>query len=137
MMKLASIIFLGTLLTACGDAPLECGAPASIAGAWSYEATQTAPSAATLSGTLTLTRPGTCAVGGTVAGTIDTGDGSPEMFDAGVSGVFLDETTVDLSIGIDGERRHIGEVVADTISGTWADGSSGATGIFRAERGTP
>lgn len=134
-MRLPSVLLLCPLLSGCADDPLECGAPEDISGAWSYAATQTSPSAATLTGTLTLTRPGTCTIGGTAAGTIDTGDGSPEMFGVSVSGVFLDETTVDLSIEIDGERRHIGDAVADTISGTWADGSSGATGSFRAERG--
>jgi hypothetical protein len=31
-------------------------------------------------------------------------------------------------------RRHVGEIVADTIKGTWVVAADGTSGSFRAER---
>jgi hypothetical protein len=134
------LLGLGCLLgvAACGSDGMDCGTPADIHGSWTYTGTQNAP-AATMTGTMALTQPGTCTVAGSLAITVDNGSGTPTDLSGPISGLFLDPTTVDLTADLGGERRHIGTVVADTISGTWAmtGAGGGLSGTFRAVRGTP
>lgn len=121
----------------CGSDPIECGSPPDLTGTWTYSATESTP--ATVTGTLSITDGGGCIIEGNVAVTIDNGDGTPSIADGGVSGVFLTSTAVDFTAEINGARRHLGTVVADTISGTWSQptGGSPLTGTFRAVRSAP
>jgi hypothetical protein len=121
----------------CGTEELNCGSPPDLSGDWSYDGVQSAP-AATLIGGMTLERDGTCRVSGTISLTVDDGDGTPAMVSGPVYGSFLDEDNLELVAELDGERTHAGTLVADTISGEWAELSgSGRSGTFRAERSTP
>ena len=133
-------LLAGLALAACSSAPEDCGAPADPSGTWDYTATQTTP-AATVAGTWTLNRPGTCRIGGTFAATVDDGDGSPTLMSGSISGVFLDETHVELHLypSSGGDRTHLGTVVADTLTGTWEQPAAGGgtSGSFRAERSGP
>ncbi len=133
------LLGLGCLVgvAACSSDGTDCGTPVDVHGNWTYSGTQSSP-AATLTGTMTLSQPGTCTLAGTLAIAVDDGSGTPTNLSGPVSGVFLDATTVDLTAELGGERRHVGTVVADTISGTWAmtGAGGGVTGNFRAVRGT-
>lgn len=120
----------------CGTDPIECGTPPDLTGTWAYSAT--APDAI-IAGTLTITDGGSCVIEGAIAVTVDDGDGSPSLLDGGVSGLFLNSTTFDLTADLGGARRHLGSVVADTLAGNWSQptGGSPLTGTFRAVRSTP
>jgi hypothetical protein len=63
---------------------------------------------------------------------VDNGSGTPMLLDGGVSGVFLDDSTVDFTAQLNGERRHLGVVRADSIIGSWSGSTSGT---FKAARG--
>ena len=124
----------------CSSEPADCGAPADLTGSWDYTATQSSPSAA-IAGGVALTRPGTCRVGGSFAVTVDDGDGSPAPLSGTVSGIFLDETHLELHLypSSGGDRTHLGVLVADTVTGTWEQPApgGGASGGFRMERSGP
>lgn len=45
----------------------------------------------------------------------------------------LEDVDLDIS-SVDGERRFIGRIAADTISGSWVQPSVGRSGSFRAVR---
>ncbi len=136
-MKFLALSLGSLLVVGCGSDKIVCGTPPDLTGSWSYSATQSVP-AATLAGTLSLTTSGGCTIDGHLSVTVDDGSGTPTLLDGGVSGVFLDESTVDVTTQLGGERRHLGTIVADTISGSWAEsGPSGKSGTFRAVRGAP
>ena len=126
------------LLAGCNTGTSACGAPPSIAGTWAYTGTQSNPTAA-LSGTLTLTRTGTCTMSGTLMLTIDNGGGTPGTTSWPTSGDFLDDSILELNADSAGgvERHHLGTLRADTISGPWSVTSGGANGTFKAVRSTP
>lgn len=130
-------LLLGSILlaTGCGSDKIQCGTPVDFAGNWTYSGLQSAPTAATLSGTMSITSTGTCTFDGHVSITVDDGGGTPTMLDGGISGVFLNDSTVDFTAQLGGERRHLGTVRADTVAGSWSStGPGGANGTFRAER---
>ena len=140
-MSARTITVLAALaLAACSSAPEDCGAPVDLSGTWDYTATQANP-AALVAGTWTLSRPGTCRIGGTFSASVDDGDGSPTLLTGSVSGVFLDETHLEVHLypQSGGDRTHLGTLVADTLTGTWEQVAAGgnASGGFRAERSGP
>jgi hypothetical protein len=106
-------------------------------GTWSYTAVQTAPSAATLTGDLTVSGQSGQSLSGSIDVIEDAG-GQLRRLTGPVSGRALDATTVDFDAFVDGaDRRHVGTVRADTVVGEWADfsgGGAGASGTFRLER---
>ncbi len=126
------------LLAGCNTGTSACGAPPSIAGTWAYTGTQSNPTA-NLTGTLTLTRTGTCTVSGTLMLTIDNGIGTPGTTSWPTSGDFLDDSILELNADSAGgaERHHLGTLRADTIAGPWSMTSGGANGTFKAVRSTP
>ena len=117
------------------------GEVAPVAGTWSYDAAQVAPSAAQATGTLVLT----VAADGSIAGTaalVETAPGSASRSLAGqVSGRALDPTDVELTLTVGGvAEEHFGALRGDTLSGTWVvtDGAAaGASGRFTAVRTAP
>lgn len=136
----AMTLLASLALAACNSAPEDCGAPVDPSGTWDYSATQTTP-AASITGTWALSRPGTCRIGGTFSASVDDGDGSPTLLSGSVSGVFLDETHLELHLypSSGGDRTHLGTLVADTLTGTWEQAApgGGTSGGFRAERSGP
>jgi hypothetical protein len=110
-------------------------------GSWNYTGIQTVPVPETLSGTLNITRES----GTSFQGRLDlVGVNSQQqqrLLGGSVSG---SESGTDL-IDFDADlleatpRRHVGQIVADTITGTWVGSSSDGTmssGTFRVERET-
>lgn len=138
-MNRSTLFLLGSAwILGCRTDSAGCGSPGSAAGSWTYTGSQTSPTAA-LSGTLTLTKTGTCTVAGTLMLTVDEGSGTPVTSSWTTSGDFLDDSIIELSAVNTGvERYHLGTLRTDTLAGTWNVTSGGATsGTFRAVRSGP
>ena len=108
-------------------------------GTWNYTGVQTSPTRENLSGTLTISREsGTSFQGRLDLVAVNTQSGQSTVLGGLVSGAESDGSVIDFDADLESvPRRHVGQVVADTISGTWVGTSSGgvtATGTFRVER---
>ena len=111
-------------------------------GTWSYSAVQTAPIPETLSGTLDISREsGTSFQGRLDVVATNSQTGQTTSLNGLVSGAESDGNVIDFDANLESTpRRHVGQIVADTIAGTWVGSSSGgamASGTFRAERQAP
>jgi hypothetical protein len=108
-------------------------------GTWNYTGVQTSPTRENLSGTLTISsESGTSFQGRLDLVATNTQSGQSTVLGGLVSGAESDGSVVDFDADLEmTPRRHVGQAVADTISGSWVSASSGgvmATGTFRAER---
>jgi hypothetical protein len=134
-----AIVFMAAtaLVLGCSTSTPDCGSPPDLAGSWDYKGTQSGP-AALLTGTLTLSRTGTCTVAGTLSLTVDDGSGTPVTSGWTTAGDFLDDSIVELNAVQGGdERHHVGIVRADSIKGSWAVTGGGANGSFTLKRTGP
>lgn len=108
-------------------------------GTWSYTGVQTGPVRETLVGTLTISRESGTSFQGRLdlVGT-NSQSGQTRVLGGLVSGSESGTNIVDFDAHVETTaRRHVGQIVADTISGTWigeGTGSATATGTFRVER---
>lgn len=131
----ARLATLAAVLAACESPADEGEAPFSFLGTWDYEATQTAPGAATLTGTLVITQQSGPAFDGTLD-VVET-PGSRSL-NGPVSGRVLDSSTVDFDAFLDvTARRHFGTVRGDSVQGNWVEGAGGPAGSFAAQRVAP
>jgi hypothetical protein len=110
-------------------------------GSWSYTGVQTGPVRETLSGTLTISREsGTSFQGRLDLVAVNSQTGESRVLGGLVSGSESVSDVIDFDADLESSpRRHVGQMVADTISGTWVGSSSGASmssGTFRIERET-
>ena len=111
-----------------------------LAGTWNYTGVQTSPLRETLTGTLKiLTESGTSFQGRVdLVGVNQAGQTRP--LGGLVSGVEQSTNVVDFDASVETTpRRHVGQIVADTISGTWIGSAPDGTvssGTFRVERVT-
>ncbi|HEV7388250.1 MAG TPA: hypothetical protein VGN73_06550 [Gemmatimonadaceae bacterium] len=108
-------------------------------GAWSYTGIQTGPVRESLTGTLTVSREsGTSFQGRLDLVGINSQTGQSRVLGGLVSGAGSATDVIDFDADIEtNPRRHVGQIVADTISGTWVSSSTGgstASGTFRLER---
>jgi hypothetical protein len=126
-------------LTACLQ-PTDAGiASVSLSGRWQYSAVQTGASGGTASGTLVIGQQS----GASFQGSLDVTSRSAETGEvrsiAGtVSGSAPASGAIDFDVFLEQQpRRHVGQLVGETISGTWLrlspDGTS-ASGTFSARR---
>jgi hypothetical protein len=123
--------FLAFAASAVGCSPGDCPAPpATVLGEWTYMASQTAPSKATLGGVLTI-QAGCPGLQGSLDGTENDGFGGTAQFHAIVAGQMVGTTGVDFDAS---GRRHLGTIANDSIRGTWFDQSSGGSGPFVAAK---
>ena len=107
-------------------------------GAWAYTAVQTQPVRETLSGTLTVSRES----GSSFQGRLDVvatneQTGQNVVLGGLVSGSQTATDVIDFDADLETVRRHVGQIVADTITGTWIGATPDGTvssGTFRAER---
>jgi hypothetical protein len=111
-----------------------------LAGDWSYSGVQTQPVRQTLAGTLTVSREsGTSFQGRLDLVETDEQSGQNTVLGGLVSGSESGTSVIDFDANLETVRRHVGQIVADTITGTWigaaSDGSM-SSGTFRAERAT-
>jgi hypothetical protein len=111
-----------------------------LAGDWSYSGVQTQPVRQTLAGTLIVSREsGTSFQGRLDLVETDEQSGQNTVLGGLVSGSESGTSVIDFDANLEAVRRHVGQIVADTITGTWigaaSDGSM-SSGTFRAERAT-
>lgn len=107
-------------------------------GAWAYTAVQTQPVRETLSGTLSVSRES----GSSFQGRLDVvatneQTGQNVVLGGLVSGSQTATDVIDFDADLETVRRHVGQIVADTITGTWIGATPDGTvssGTFRAER---
>ncbi len=105
-------------------------------GIWNYTGVQTGPVPETLSGTLMISLESGTSFQGQIALFGVTQNGSRSL-NGSVSGSESGSGVVDFDANLDMQRRHVGQIVADTITGTWVGSSAGGTvssGTFRIER---
>jgi hypothetical protein len=112
-----------------------------LSGSWNYTGVQTSPVHETLTGTLTISRESGMSFQGRLdlVG-VNSQTGQNRVLGGLVSGSASDTEVVDFDANLEATpRRHVGQIVADTMTGTWvgaaAEGSM-ASGTFRVERAT-
>jgi len=107
-------------------------------GNWNFTGVQSGPVTETLTGTLTISREsGTSFQGRLDLVAVNSQTGESRVLGGLVSGA-ASGTVIDFDANLEtAPRRHVGQLVADTISGTWVGpASSGgmSSGTFRVER---
>jgi hypothetical protein len=109
-------------------------------GSWKYTGVQTQPVRETLNGTFTVSRESGSSFQGRldiVAANEQTGQST--VLGGLVSGSESGSNVIDFDANLETVRRHVGQIVADTITGTWIGPSPDGTmssGTFRVERET-
>lgn len=110
-----------------------------LSGTWSYAGVQTSPVRENLTGTLTISlESGTSFQGRLDAVGVNPQTGQNRVLGGLVSGTQESSDVIDFDADVETvARRHVGQILADTITGTWVGSSSDGTvisGTFRAER---
>lgn len=108
-------------------------------GSWNYTGVQTGPVQETLTGTLTISsESGTSFQGRLDVVSVNSQTGQRRLLGGLVSGSESASQVIDFDAGLESNpRRHVGQLVGDTISGTWvgsAANGSMLSGTFRVER---
>ncbi|MFL5559541.1 MAG: hypothetical protein ACJ794_12980 [Gemmatimonadaceae bacterium] len=137
----AFAIALAVMVSACLKSTEPQASVLDLKGSWSYTAVQSSPVPETLTGTLTISREsGTSFQGRVDLVGVNSQSGESRLLSGLVSGSASGNDVIDFDADVDGTpRRHVGQIVADTIAGTWVGSSSGgpiSTGTFRVERET-
>ena len=128
------------LLSACLKSTQPQPSLIQLNGSWHYTGVQTVPVRETLDGTMDITRES----GTSFQGRLDlvgvNSQQQPRLLGGPVSGSESGTDVIDFDADFleATPRRHVGQIVADTITGTWYSSSDGATssGTFRVERET-
>lgn len=109
-------------------------------GTWRYTGVQTQPVRENLTGTLTISREsGTSFQGQLVLLATSEQSGQTTSLNGLVSGTESNGNVIDFDADLETVRRHVGQIVADTITGTWIGSASNgnmSSGTFRVERET-
>jgi hypothetical protein len=130
-----------TLLSACLKSTEPQPSLLQLNGSWNYTGVQTVPVRETLSGTLTISREsGTSFQGQLNLVGVNSQTQQQRLLSGVVSGAESGTDVIDFDANLEvTPRRHVGQIVADTITGTWVGSSSDGTmssGTFRVERET-
>ena len=137
----AGLAVAGTvLLSACLRSTEPQPSVLELNGSWNYTGVQTGPVRETLTGTLTISRES----GSSFQGRLDLvgvneQSGQSRVLGGLVSGSESGTDVIDFDADLETTRRHVGQIVADTITGTWIGSSPDGTmssGTFRVERET-
>src|SRR5512132_2926820 len=115
--------------TACLKSTAPLPSLLQLNGSWSYTGLQTSPLRETLSGTLTISREsGTSFQGRLDLVGLNSETGQSRVLGGLVSGSASGTDVIDFDAGLEATpRRHVGQIVADTISGTWVGSSADGT----------
>jgi hypothetical protein len=129
------------LLSACLKSTEPQNSVERLNGSWTYTGVQTGPVRETLTGTLTISREsGTSFQGRLDLVGFNPQSGQTRVLGGLVSGAESATNVIDFDADLEATpRRHVGQIVADTITGTWIGSSSDGTmssGTFRVERET-
>jgi hypothetical protein len=127
------------LLSACLKSTEPRPSSLDLNGTWSYTGTQTSPVRETLTGTLTVsTESGSTFLGHLDLVAVSAQSGQTRTLAGIVSGALQGTDVIDFDANLEtNTRRHVGQIVADTVSGSWvASGPDGpvSSGTFRIER---
>jgi hypothetical protein len=130
-----------TLLSACLKSTEPQPSLLQLNGSWNYTGVQTVPVGETLTGTLTISREsGTSFQGQLNLVGVNSQTQQQRLLSGVVSGAESGTDVIDFDANLEATpRRHVGQIVADTITGTWVGSSSDGTmssGTFRVERET-
>lgn len=131
-----------TLLSACLKSTEPQPSLLQLNGSWNYTGVQTAPVQETLSGTLIISlESGTSFQGQLNLVAVNSQTQQQRLLSGVVSGAESGTDVIDFDADLleATPRRHVGQIVADTITGTWVGSSSDGTmssGTFRVERET-
>lgn len=137
----ALLVASASLLTACLSSTDTQPSLLQLNGTWNYTGVQTGPVTETLTGTLTISREsGTSFQGRLDLVGVNTQTGQTRVLGGLVSGSESAPQVIDFDADLESTpRRHVGQIVADTITGQWIGSSSDGTmssGTFRVERET-
>jgi hypothetical protein len=127
------------LLSACLKSTEPQASLLDLGGTWHYTGVQTSPVPEALDGTLAITRESGMSFQGLLFfQAVNEQTGLPRSLTGPVSGSEIGTNVIDFDADIEGiTRRHVGNIVADTIVGTWISAPDGAiTGTFRVVRET-
>jgi hypothetical protein len=138
---LVGAILIGTsgLMSGCLKSTAPQNSLVDLTGSWTYTGVQTGPVQETLSGTLTISRES----GSSFQGRLDlvgvnAQTGQSRVLGGLVSGSESATDVIDFDADLESSpRRHVGQIAADTITGTWIGSSPDGTmsfGTFRVER---
>lgn len=131
---LLATLFVSACLSSTSPQPSQI----QLSGNWTYTGVQTQPVRETLTGTLTISRESGSSFQGRldlVAANEQTGQNT--VLGGLVSGSESATDVVDFDADLETVRRHVGQIVADTITGTWIGATAGgvmSSGTFRVER---
>jgi hypothetical protein len=112
-----------------------------LSGSWNYTGVQTGPVRETLTGTLVISRESANSFQGRLDLVGVNGQtGQSRVLGGLLSGTESGTNVIDFDADLETTpRRHVGQILADTVTGTWvgssADGSM-SSGTFRIERET-
>jgi len=134
VLVLGIVILLGGCLSSTDIKPPVLG----LAGDWSYTGVQTGPVREILSGDLRINGESGTSFQGTLSlEGVNEATGESRMMSGSVSGSG-EGRVIDFDANVESTgRRHVGQILADTITGTWVGSTSGGiitSGTFRAER---
>ncbi len=135
-----TLAFAGVfLLSACLKSTEPQPSLLQLNGSWNYTGVQTVPVPETLTGTLIISREsGTSFQGQLNLVGVNSQTQQQRLLSGSVSGSESGTDVIDFDADLEATpRRHVGQIVADTITGTWvsADGTM-SSGTFRVERET-
>jgi hypothetical protein len=126
------------LLSACLKSTEPQPSLLQLNGSWNYTGIQTVPVRETLTGTLTISREsGTSFQGQLNLVGVNSQTQQQRILSGSVSGSESGTDVIDFDANLEATpRRHVGQIVADTITGTWVSSADGAmaSGTFRVER---
>jgi hypothetical protein len=137
----ALILASSSLLSACLKSTEPQASLIDLNGSWRYTGVQTTPPREALTGTLTISSAsGVSFQGMLVLDARNEATGITRQLNGSVSGSESGSDIIDFDANVDSPaRRHVGTIVADTITGTWIGSSPNGTtssGTFRVERET-
>jgi hypothetical protein len=135
----AASLVAASLVSACLRSTGPQPSLIQLAGTWNYTGVQTSPVRETLSGTLEISTESGMSFQGRVDLVGLNQANQSRVLGGLVSGSEKGTDVIDFDASVETTpRRHVGQIVADTISGTWIrsapDGTS--SGTFRVERVT-
>ena len=137
---LSAVIFSASaLLSACLRSTEAQPSLLQLAGSWSYSGEQTSPVREILTGTLDISSESGMSFQGRldIVG-VNSQTNQSRALGGLVSGTEQASNVIDFDADVESNpRRHVGQLVADTITGTWVGASPNgvmSSGTFRAER---
>jgi hypothetical protein len=134
IVALVGVLFLSACLKSTEPQPSLL----QLNGSWTYTGVQTVPVRETLTGTLIISREsGTSFQGQLNLVGVNSQTQQQRILTGSVSGSESGTDVIDFDANLETTpRRHVGQIVADTIAGTWVSSADGtmASGTFKVVR---